>query len=341
MPPRLAPQPTLSMPLGRDDNSDEDCFREQPAVNTFVVVNPAAGGGRAKRVWPRARQYLKDHLGTFDFAETQSPGHATSLVAKAIENGATRIIALGGDGTANEAVNGMVSETGIISPRLAFGTLPTGTGSDFSRSIWKESQLARQCDRIGQGATRKTDLGRIRFETDQGIVCERMFVNISSLGVSGLVDRAVNGTANRKFVPRKAVFLFATVRALAAYRFQRVRMTVDHAAPIEMTIALVAIANGRFFGGGMMIAPDAMLEDGRFDIVTVVGNSKMTLLLNLGRVFTGTHRSHHAITIQRCRAVTVEPCEETDAIFLDIDGESLGRLPATFEIVPSALNVIA
>ncbi|MGN6304076.1 MAG: diacylglycerol kinase family lipid kinase, partial [Mesorhizobium sp.] len=127
-----------------------------------------------------------------------------------------------------------------------------------------------------------------------------------------------------------------TVAEFVRYRFQSVRITVDDAEPIEARVALVAVANGKFFGGGMMVAPDADLHDGQFDIVILRAANKAKLIWDLRLVYGGRHRNHPAITILRGSKVVVEPIGG-DVALIDIDGESPGRIPATFEMLPGAL----
>jgi diacylglycerol kinase family enzyme len=150
----------------------------------------------------------------------------------------------------------------------------------------------------------------------------------------------VNGARQAGRGNGKALFLWHTVRTLLSYRFQEVTVSVDEAEPVAARMALVAVANGPRFGGGMLVAPDARPDDGLLDIVMLAGIGKFRLLRDIGQVYRGAHRNHPAVTILRGRKVAVLPGEgERAPVLLDIDGESPGRLPATFEILPGALTL--
>jgi diacylglycerol kinase family enzyme len=137
------------------------------------------------------------------------------------------------------------------------------------------------------------------------------------------------------------VFLWHTVRELIRYRFQQVRISVDDGEPVDATIALVACANSRYFGGGMMIAPDAALDDGLLEVIVVRGVSKLKLIADLRLVYSGAHRRLKSCIFMRGKKITVEPLGDplANGALLDIDGESPGRIPATFEVLPAAIRV--
>ena len=148
-------------------------------------------------------------------------------------------------------------------------------------------------------SARRIDAGRISYVDDHGALASRHFINIASLGLSGATDRAVNADKRKGTISAKALFLWRTVVEFIRYRFQDVRITVDDGEPVEARMALVAVANGKFFGGGMMIAPDAELDDGLFDIVILRAAGKLGLILDLRLLYGGRHRDHPAITILR------------------------------------------
>lgn len=306
-----------------------------------VVLNPVAGGGRLKRRWPEVAASLRRNFGDFDLRETQASGDAERLAIDLAADGCELVIAAGGDGTASEVADGLlqaVFETGQTS---ALGLLPCGTGIDFSRGLGLPRGVEAILRRMAESKVRKIDAGRICYIDDHGALASRHFINIASLGLSGATDRAVNADKRKGRVSGKALFFWRTVAEFIRYRFQEVRITIDDGEPIEARMALVAVANGRFFGGGMMIAPDAQLSDGQFDIVIVRAASKIGLIRDIRLLYGGRHRNHPAITILRGRKVLVEPLGDTEknSAMVDIDGESPGRIPATFEMLAGALTL--
>jgi diacylglycerol kinase family enzyme len=164
-----------------------------------------------------------------------------------------------------------------------------------------------------------------------------MFANIASFGVSGVVDRLVN-ESGKKF--GRLSFAAATLRATWSYKNKRVQLLLDGTDRIEATINTVAIANGKYFGGAMMVAPDAELDDGQFDVIAMGDFGFGDLVKSGRRLYKGTHLSMDKVTSRRARVIEAEPIAKSDIVELDVDGESPGRLPARFEIVPAALSVV-
>jgi len=306
-----------------------------------VILNPVAGGGRCRQNWPQMAAALARHFGGFEMREMQAGGDAERLALDFAACGFDLVIAAGGDGTVSEAADGLIQaflETGRM---VELAMLPCGTGGDFAHALELPRELDALVARIAGGKGRGIDVGRIAYVDDSGALASRHFVNIASLGLSGRVDRAVNADRRKGRVSAKALFFWRTVAEFVRYRFQAVRITVDDSPPIERRVALVAVANGKFFGGGMMVAPDAVLDDGQFDIVILNAASKLQLLRDLRLVYGGRHRDHPAVTILRGRKVVVEPAGDAaeNHAFVDIDGESPGRIPASFEILSGALKL--
>ncbi len=310
-------------------------------MNVAVVVNPVAGGGRMRSAWPAVKAALEAHFGDLSVGETRAPGDAAALARKFAGEGADLVISAGGDGTVSETVDGLLMGRNDGMRLPALGIFPIGTSSDLARGLGIAGDVAAIAARIAQSGGRRLDAGCVSYVDDHGALHSRHFINIASLGLSGPTDRAVNAAKSGGRMSGKAVFLFHTVREMIRYRFQDVRVTVDDQPPMEARIALVACANGRYFGGGMMIAPDAATDDGQLDVVIVRGTSKLSLLADLRLVYAGAHGGRPFCTILRGRKVVVEPVGDAIAngALLDIDGESPGRIPATFELLPGAIMV--
>jgi diacylglycerol kinase (ATP) len=300
----------------------------------FVVVNPTAGGGAGHRLWPEAAQELRKRVGTFDLEETTAIGHAQYLAADAANAGYTLVIAYGGDGTVHEVVNGLMEGRTPEKPTL--GILCTGTGGDFVKSLDLPGDLKEQV-RIACGTrSRRIDLGQIRFVNATNEEETRYFVNIASCGISADVVRRT--PRYRSVLGRKSAYLAATLDSYLHWSPKKITISTEHGVlenwPAKPTT--VVVANGKFFGGGMPIAPGADPSDGYFDLVSVdkVPAYQVPLFLSLlySRQIHRMKRVHH----DRVRKVHLRSEGRVD---LDIDGEALGSLPASFEIVPSALEV--
>lgn len=306
-----------------------------------IVLNPVAGAGRSARLWPQFEAEVRRRLGEFTLMKTDRPEDAALFGRQLAEQGYDLVIASGGDGTIGETVDGML-KSGLSAdklPRLAI--LPCGTGSDFARSIGMSGTPSEMTARIALGNERVIDAGRVTFVDDEGRAAVRHFINIASLGLSGPTSRAVNNAKRSGKASGQWLFMWHTIRELIRYKFQNVRITVDGAPPIEARIAVVAAANGRFFGGGMMIAPQAELDDGMLDLVIFRGAAKLTLIKDLRLLYTGSHMNHPSVTLLRGRRIEIDPAG--DPLFntaqLDIDGESPGSIPAAIEILAKVIRV--
>ena len=306
-----------------------------------VVRNPAAGGGRLDMHWSEVAQALVKRFGDVEFRDTEEPGDGTVLARDLVALGCEMVVAAGGDGTVSEVADGLLQMQAETGRRAVLGVLPCGTGLDFARGMGIPAGVMAAVARITDGKDRLIDAGRISFVEDHGRLASRHFVNIASLGMSGATVRAVNGDKRKGRMSAKALFFWRTVREFLRYRFQDVRITIDDGEPIEARVALVAVANEKFFGGGMMIAPDAVPDDGLFDVVILRAASKLRLIFDLRLLYGGRHRNHPAITIRRGRKVVVEPLGDplANAALVDIDGELPGHIPATYEMLPRALKV--
>lgn len=306
-----------------------------------VILNPVAGGGWLRDRWPQLLAELRSHFAEIEVRETQAAGDAERLALDLVISGCELLIAAGGDGTASEVADGLLlaSREGIGNVELAL--LPCGTGSDFARGLGLTGDVAGLPRYIAQAERRTIDVGRISFVDDHGALSSRHFINIASLGLSGVTVRAVNADRRKGRVSARALFYWRTVSSFLRYRFQTVRVTLDDGEPVEARVALVAVANGRFFGAGMMVAPDAEMDDGWFDVVIVRAAGKPGLIRDLTQLYGGRHRDHPVVTILRARKVLVEPVGSAmvNGALLDIDGESPGRIPATFEVLPRALTL--
>lgn len=307
------------------------------APRTVVIVNPKSQGGRLGKRWVELADTLQRAF-PFDEALTQAPGDATRLTREALRAGAERIVAIGGDGTVNEVVNGFFDDAGApIAPAASFALIPYGTGGDFRRTFELPTDLAEAAAVVAANRRRQIDVGRLTYRTASGGEATRMFANIASFGVSGVVDRLVNESGKKL---GRLSFLYATARATLTYKNQRVQLVFDGADRLELTINTVAVANGRYFGGAMKVAPDAEPDDGVFDVVAMGDLGFGDLLTSGRRLYKGTHLAMDKVSSRRAKVVEAEAIEPNAVVELDVDGECLGRLPARFELVPLALWMI-
>lgn len=299
---------------------------------TLVIANPAAAAGATRRTVPRLESALREALGPYELAWTEGPRDAARIAREAVRSGVERLVVAGGDGTAAEVVSGLLGAGLGAYAEVAF--LPLGTGADFHRSLDIPRDLDGAVAALASGKGRRIDAGRVRYVGEDGTTHESHFVNVASAGLSGVVTRSVLGS---KALGARLAFLVGTLRALIAFRPARVRARLD-GVPLPATeIALVAAANGRYFGGGMFIAPDARPDDGLLDVVVVPAFPKPVLLTKLPRLYKGTHLEVPGVTLHRGRKLELEP--DGAPVLGEVDGEPVARLPMTIEVLPGALQV--
>ena len=303
-----------------------------------VIANPKSGGGRTRKLLPDIKTKLEAALGPVELVLTTCSGDATPKTRKALSAGATLIIAVGGDGTVNECVNGFFVDGKAINPDAQFGLIMSGTGGDFRRTFDLGPTIDDYISTIAKGVTRGIDLGRISYKNWDGQDEARFFDNISSFGLSGIVDKAVNNAKISKLFGGSFSFYWCTLTAMLRFKPQAVRIQVDDHFDEVFNINNAAICNGQYFGGGMWIAPSADPSDGVFEVVIIKDASFRNMLKDTGSIYDGTHLDNPRIVTTRGIRIVATPVNHED-VLIDADGETPGKLPATFEILPNALSI--
>ena len=301
---------------------------------TAVIVNPAAAGGKVGRQWGQLERQLSERLGAVRFSLTTAPGGATTLARQAVADGATTVLSMGGDGTHNEVINGIMTAG---AGRVRLGLLPAGTGGDFRRIVHNNTDALTAAAALPRSDSMPIDVGEVVFQADDGTEQRRFFLNIASFGVGGLVDRYANASAKR--LGGKVTFYVSTLRALRDYAPARVRLWVDGQDAGEHTITNILVCNSRFAGGGMMFAPDARLGDGLFDVVIIRHRSMLTTVGMSRAIYAGTHVRSELVEVLRGATVRAETVTD-DPAYMDIDGEAPGFLPARFSLHHHAVQLL-
>jgi YegS/Rv2252/BmrU family lipid kinase len=303
-------------------------------VKTLCIVNERAGGGAMSEQFRRAEHELEDAVGPYEVAFTEARGHAMRLAREAVSQGIERLIVAGGDGTLNEVVNGLFDESGERLPgKVRVGLLAGGTGGDFRRLL-RIPDMAAALAALRADRTRRLDLGKVSCRDAEGREMTRLYINIASFGLSGLVDRHV---ASLGSLPGPLAYAGATFRSLLGWQNPTVRLAVDEDFSLEAPVTLGAIANGTYFGGGMRIAPDAKPDDGLLDVTLLVGFTRLEVIGLTRTVYEGGHIYDPKVV---CRRGTVVTASSEVPVMMDIDGEPIGHLPARVEVLPSALDFI-
>jgi len=314
---------------------------EDPGVTGFVVVNPRSAGGRTAREWPRIERALRAAYPHMHLAMTQSRGDATALVRDALREGHHEIVAVGGDGTINEAVNGLFDADGPIMPDAVFGFITSGTDGDFRKTFGLAPDYIAAIARLRQAPVHRIDVGRLACLSLEGRSIVRYFANIGSFGFSGAVARAANGARIAQLFGRRFACGLHRKLAKLAWHDRMIRLRIDGEYDEIQAISTVAVANGQFFGGGQRIAPQAVPDDGLFDIIVMGGAPQIRAFAGMREVYMPRQMKNPPMRALRGRRIMALPVAETRRrpVIIEIDGECMGQLPATFELLPRALNL--
>lgn len=305
-------------------------------VDTLVVVNPASAGGSTRRRWREAASLLLAGGTDYETHMTTAPGDATLAVQRALRAGCRRVLVMGGDGTLNEVVDGFFDADGTpLGQAAVLGLIPGGSGGDFRRSAAIPAAVPAAVALLSAGTLRRVDAGRIDFDDGS----RRHFVNIADCGLGGEVVARVNRSRLKAGGLRgTTVFLGQSLAALWTFGSRPVRLTLD-GDTMDREVQSVVVANGRFFGGGMHIAPRALLDDGLFDVVVIDARGRGRSLRGLPSLYRGRHLGQPGVSVHRAARVRID--SPGRPLLFDVDGEQVGRTPATITCLPGALRLCA
>lgn len=304
-------------------------------TDTLFIINPRAGNGEAGRRIPEIKLLAKKFFTDYQLLVTDGPGRATEYARQALEAGVRQVVCVGGDGTLNEVVNGLLALPMEKAKRPQLGFLPLGTASDLAKSLGLTTNIENNLRDIASMKGRWVDVGRATFAGPDRQTVSRYFINVLSFAMGGEVAGRVNRASKAK--GGLLTYLWATLTALLTFKKPLVRLQLDGRGDRPMVCWHVAIANGQYHGGGMRIAPDAKVDDGRLQ-VTVVGDLSLpAVLLNLSRLYNGEIYAVDQVSRFSARKIGASSQE---TVLIDLDGEQVGSLPLQAEILPLALWMI-
>ncbi|MEM0127552.1 MAG: diacylglycerol kinase family lipid kinase [Thermoplasmatales archaeon] len=286
-------------------------------MSTLFIVNRTAGNGRAGREWDRIYPTVSRLFPELRVAFTEYPGHA-SILAK--ESDDDIIISCGGDGTLNEVVNGAVGKKAKI------GVVPLGTGSDFGKTIGARD-VGKAISTIVDGKTKMVDVGKVTY-VDDGKT--RFFINILEIGFGAEVMMYVN---RHKSLGRLS-FLLGVISVIGKMKRFTTDFSYDGNSKVE-TIEVI-VANGRYFGGGMLASPDSLINDGLLDLHILKPFSKFKTLVNLNKLISGKYISMGLSIERKSSAFKFSDLGN----LVEVDGEVIGKTPISVEVIPSSLEMI-
>lgn len=300
----------------------------------LAIVNPYSANSSTAKSWPYFLKQIKDSGIKIDYCLTKEPEEATDIVGKAVSAGKTKIIAVGGDGTINEIVNGLFADNALFNPDVELAILRQGTGSDFIRSLGIISKPPSFVELLKRDRIKYIDVGKISFVNYVGNPRERYFINACNIGIGADTVYKVNNRS--KALGSKLTYFLGVMQTVIGYKNKLLSVTLDNEQVLEDKFCGIMVCNGRYIGGGMMIAPEASIDDGLFDIVVIRDISKPKLLTHLPLIYKGKHVNIKGIELYRGKEVFVSAEEK---IYLEADGEVPGFCPVKFSIIPQILKV--
>ena len=298
-------------------------------ADQLVIVNPIAGRGAGERVIPRIVRSLREHGLSFDLVRTERPWHAAELARQAVVSGYRTVVAVGGDGTSNEVLNGLMAAREAGEGEAAMGVLCVGTGNDFAYGMGIPLDLEEGCAALARGRTRRVDVGHAR-----GF---RYFGNGIGIGF----DAAVNVVASRlRRLRGFLVYLIAVLRTLLFYyRAPLTRIELDDQT-LEQPALMISVMNGRRMGGGFLMTPFSRPDDGLFDLCIGKKMSQLEMLSFVPRFMKGTQVGDPRVTMARSRRVRVKVEEGTQVVHADGETLALDVRELDLEVIPQALSVV-
>jgi YegS/Rv2252/BmrU family lipid kinase len=301
---------------------------------THVIFNPASGGGKTGKNQKKILAALDDYFNPYSLFRTQKPLDATSSARSAILEGSELIIAVGGDGTIQETVNGFFCRGLSLNPRCELGVIDSGTGHGLAQSLGFPSDIPLQCQSISSGEVRHLDAGLVYFRDGEGKFRERIFINECQAGIGGEVVKSVGAAAKR--LGGFIAFGISSVNQLFRYPNQIMTLRADGTAEIQKRFIAAVVANGNCMASGMRLAPRALADDGVFDILMIHEQTLAERLWNFPKIYSGRHITSSKFSYFQAKSIVLDSPQE---IWVEADGELLGRLPCRMNILPRVLRV--
>ena len=299
----------------------------------FVIINPAAGARKSERAWEDTRNFLESIGEPFAFEITNQVMHACDIARAAVLQGYRKLFIVGGDGTLNEVVNGVFSQAEVPTADITIGIASVGTGNDFIKTLGIPKNAKKAIELLKTGRPRLLDAG-LAFYQEGNERRQRYFINVAGMAFDAAVTKHAN--ENKKGNGGAFQYLVSMVKTLSRYKSTHVRLQLDERVE-EDTCFCLNVGNCRYAGGGMMIVPEAVPDDGLFHVTFVKDITKMEVIQNIGNLFKGTFLDNPKILTSTARHVKVE---SEPLIYLEVEGETLGHSPFEFQIIPAGIQVL-
>jgi YegS/Rv2252/BmrU family lipid kinase len=305
---------------------------KHPKNTWYVIVNPVAGFGKVVKKWKALFPLLEKEF-ALTVVFTERDRHAVSLTKEAIEAGYSHILAVGGDGTLHQVVNGMMLQHVKASHEISIAFYSCGTGNDWIRSFDFPKNNVAFVEMLKQNKTLYHDVGKVYYFKENK-ACIEYFNNIAGVGFDAYVIQQTKNKTTGQFS-----YLVGMLRSLFSYRCNHLKVTI-HGETHDAISYLTLAAINKYAGGGMKLAPDAVNNDGRFDVILVKEISKWEVVKHTSKLFSGKYLNLPQVSVFRSASFTIEALENPSQVYCEADGELTGTGPFEFVVVPAALNIV-
>ncbi|MDP1620711.1 MAG: diacylglycerol kinase family lipid kinase [Bacteroidales bacterium] len=301
----------------------------------FMIVNPNAGVKKGTKDWPKILRLLQKENVDFDFQTTTGRGHAIEIASESILNGCMNICVVGGDGTLNEALNGIMGQQLVSSSEITLGIIPVGTGNDWSRMFNVPFDYLRAIHILKQKTTFLQDAGRVTYYHNAEQL-SRFFMNVAGMGYDALVAKKTN-LLKEKGLGGPLSYMYFVFASLFQYKFIETVIEVDGIQAFSGGLFSMNVGICKYNGGGMMQVPHAIPDDGLLDVTLIKKASKWMVVRHARKLFDGSLVNLPMVATFRGETIRIS---STEKLFLETDGESLGHSPLTFEVLPRCVRVV-
>lgn len=308
---------------------------EQNCLNKyFFIINPNAGYGRAHKEWYKLAKLIDGEDIIYELEFTKYVGHAKEITIEKIEQGFRKFIVFGGDGTLNEVVNGIFRQNIVPTTEIYLGIFSMGTGNDWAKYYNFSAGYADSIERIKNGEFKRQDVGKI-VHGIEGEQKSSYFINVAGLCFDSVVVKATNEIKKQGKRTRMG-YLGSLLKSLITYKPCKLRIFINDEI-LEGIFLSISIGIGKFSGGGMQQTPDAVIDDGYFDVTIYSNMSKFVVLANVSKLYNGKILEVKGVKSYKVKSLRIEPENE---IFAEIDGEIIGTGPYKISILHNSINIL-
>lgn len=301
----------------------------------LIIINPAAGNGKAQKQWPKIESLLQEYGYSYSVQFTRRKGHATQLAEDFILKGFRQILAIGGDGTNNEVINGILNQDTTASTEITYTLLPIGTGNDWVKTHGISRKLETFAERLKKGNIKYQDVGLVKYQKE-GKTHQRYFANLAGLAYDAYIVKETEN--NKRILSNKLLFFAYLFKCLFQYKLQSATVFYNGQKE-EHQFYSINVGICKFSGGGINIAPHAIPDNGQFALTLIKKISKLKILFNTPRLYNGTIGKIKEVSLHESQSIRIES-KDVKPLLLEVDGELIGEAPAEFTIIPKALKII-